>query len=374
MAIAPYPRNPMKLRKLHIEDYKMFKDFDISFVDENDEPLPIVVLAGVNGSGKTTLLEFLYSNFDILHRGDKDYIEYIEFDFRQNKYILKIIGNKPSNTRGMTFAGISELEKAQKIENAKKNKTLIYFLVEVNDSRKLEKEFVKYWYNQVKFYNKRNDEITESLQKFIKESFEGLDLHFTYSHIDEDDNIFFQNDNNEKFKISELSTGEQTLLSKVLYLFLKEYKNQVILIDEPELSLHPKWQNQILKIYKNFALKNECQIIIATHSPHIITNAENQYIRFLEKNNEGNVVAMNDIQAYGRDIEWVLQQMGVTDTRLPKITKRFEEIQELINNQEFDKADDELDKLEYVIGDNDKDILALRNDLAFERMDFEEDN
>ena len=52
----------MKLRKLHIEDYKMFKDFDISFVDENDEPLPIVILAGVNGSGKTTLLESLLSD------------------------------------------------------------------------------------------------------------------------------------------------------------------------------------------------------------------------------------------------------------------------------------------------------------------------
>ena len=56
----------MKLRKLHIEDYKMFKDFDISFVDENDEVLPIVVLAGVNGSGKTTLLEFMANSFDIL--------------------------------------------------------------------------------------------------------------------------------------------------------------------------------------------------------------------------------------------------------------------------------------------------------------------
>ena len=47
----------MKLRKLHIENYKMFKDFDISFVDENDKALPIVVLAGINGTGKTTLLE-----------------------------------------------------------------------------------------------------------------------------------------------------------------------------------------------------------------------------------------------------------------------------------------------------------------------------
>ena len=48
-----------RLRSLHIEDYKMFKDFDIDFVDSDGKPLPIVVLAGVNGSGKTTLLECL---------------------------------------------------------------------------------------------------------------------------------------------------------------------------------------------------------------------------------------------------------------------------------------------------------------------------
>ena len=58
----------MKLRKLHIEDYKMFKDFDISFVDENDEALPIVVLAGVNGSGKTTLI---YEDFKEKTKGKK---------------------------------------------------------------------------------------------------------------------------------------------------------------------------------------------------------------------------------------------------------------------------------------------------------------
>jgi predicted ATP-dependent endonuclease of OLD family len=40
-----------------------------------------------------------------------------------------------------------------------------------------------------------------------------------------------------------------TLLTKVLYLYLSEIKNQVILIDEPEMSLHPNWQNSILELY-----------------------------------------------------------------------------------------------------------------------------
>ncbi len=63
----------MKLRKLHIEDYKMFKDFDISFVDENDKALPIVVLAGVNGSGKTSLLKFMKDFFYTLYDEKYEY-------------------------------------------------------------------------------------------------------------------------------------------------------------------------------------------------------------------------------------------------------------------------------------------------------------
>ena len=51
----------MKIRSLHIEEYKVFKGFDIDFLDLEDKPLPIVVLAGVNGSGKTTLLEYVYN-------------------------------------------------------------------------------------------------------------------------------------------------------------------------------------------------------------------------------------------------------------------------------------------------------------------------
>ncbi|MFK5975864.1 MAG: AAA family ATPase [Sulfurovum sp.] len=59
----------MKLRSLHIEDYKLFKDFDIDFLDLDDKPLPIVVLAGVNGSGKSTLLEFITKEYkeDIIY-------------------------------------------------------------------------------------------------------------------------------------------------------------------------------------------------------------------------------------------------------------------------------------------------------------------
>jgi len=184
-----------------------------------------------------------------------------------------------------------------------------------------------------------------------------------FDKVDADGNIFFRNKKEEIFSIDEISTGEKTLLSKVLYLYLKKIKDSVILIDEPELSLHPAWQNRVLKLYENFAKENNCQIIIATHSPHIIGSAKNEYIRILTE--EG---VINDVLAYGRDIEWVLEEiMGAKSTREESIAKKIKECQELLNEDKYNEAEELIDALEKIIGANDSEILAMRNDIAFWR-------
>ncbi|SEH05490.1 Uncharacterised protein [Candidatus Venteria ishoeyi] len=143
-------------------------------------------------------------------------------------------------------------------------------------------------------------------------------------------------------------------------------KNKIILIDEPELSLHPSWQNRILSIYENFAKKNNSQIILATHSPHIIGSAKNEYIRFLKKSDD-KIEVFHDIVAYGRDIEWVLEEMGVNYTRSKVILEEIKKCQDLLNIEEYDKAEECINKLEGNIGEDDRKIMSLRNSLYFER-------
>ena len=109
------------------------------------------------------------------------------------------------------------------------------------------------------------------------------------------------------------------------------------------------------------------QIIIATHSPHIIASAKNEYLRFLKKDKDGNIVVINDIQAYGRDIEWVLEQMGVKNLRVSEILENFTKCQELLNDEKYDEAEECIDSLEEKIGQNDREIMRLRNALFFER-------
>ena len=67
---------------------------------------------------------------------------------------------------------------------------------------------------------------------------------------------------------------------KVILKFL-DVNNSVILIDEPEISLHPEWQRKIINVYESIGENN--QFIIATHSPHIIGGIESKQLRVLKK-------------------------------------------------------------------------------------------
>ncbi|CDG88782.1 hypothetical protein XBFFL1_240001 [Xenorhabdus bovienii str. feltiae Florida] len=49
--------------------------------------------------------------------------------------------------------------------------------------------------------------------------------------------------------------------------------NSLILIDEPEVCLHPEWQEKYIKLLIDiFKINKKCHFIITTHSPQIIAN------------------------------------------------------------------------------------------------------
>jgi predicted ATPase len=339
-----------KLGSLYVKKYKMFRDFTINFIDVNaKKSLPIIIIiAGENGTGKTTLLEYL---FNYKAEVKDDYI-----------MITKEIDKETvSSKMAKSEIGIREIR-----EEYKKN--VKYMKVSSNNIDNIEEYIADYYIDLAEKKDSFSKALKE-IQNFISKSLNGLELNFNVNRIDyKIKKVYFKKDDSGvEFGIEELSTGEKTLLSKVLSLFFNQVKNQIILIDEPELSLHPRWQNKILKVYEKFAIDNGCQIIIATHSPHIIASAKNKYLRFLKKDKNGNIVVINDIQAYGRDIEWVLEQMGVKSLRVSEILENFTQCQELLNDEKYDEAEECINSLEEKIGQNDREIMRLRNALFFER-------
>lgn len=71
---------------------------------------------------------------------------------------------------------------------------------------------------------------------------------------------------------SGLSSGEQNELILFYKLIFNSQKNDLVLIDEPELSLHISWQNKFIEDIKDIISINELSVVIATHSPDIISN------------------------------------------------------------------------------------------------------
>lgn len=72
--------------------------------------------------------------------------------------------------------------------------------------------------------------------------------------------------------VNKLSSGEQNELILFYELIFKAKENSLILIDEPEISLHISWQNNFINDLKKINEINNLEVLIATHSPDIIGN------------------------------------------------------------------------------------------------------
>ncbi len=78
------------------------------------------------------------------------------------------------------------------------------------------------------------------------------------------------------FSIKDASSGEQSIILSILGIASKIKDNSLVCIDEPEICLHPQWQEKYIEILiKTFEQYKNCHFIIATHSPQIISKLAN---------------------------------------------------------------------------------------------------
>jgi predicted ATPase len=82
--------------------------------------------------------------------------------------------------------------------------------------------------------------------------------------------LLIKKDENEALDLMSLSSGERQLIFIFLKIVNSLTKRTLILMDEPEISLHLKWQEKLIKAILDINKDN--QIIIVTHSPAMIMN------------------------------------------------------------------------------------------------------
>lgn len=96
-------------------------------------------------------------------------------------------------------------------------------------------------------------------------------LMFKRIRLSSSEGIVVMTDENAKLALSELSSGEQEILV-LFYKLIFESDVNLLMIDEPEISLHIAWQKELMENIRSVvALKRDIRVIIATHSPQILS-------------------------------------------------------------------------------------------------------
>lgn len=131
--------------------------------------------------------------------------------------------------------------------------------------------------NTLEEYSKKSENINEKFNVFfnvINNLFRDSNKELYFDKNDK--NVYFRilrkNQKNkymvDRREIKYLSSGELQILTLLSYIAFNP-NNKVIIIDEPELSLHPKWQELFLKSVEKVLPKGS-QLIMATHSPSLV--------------------------------------------------------------------------------------------------------
>ena len=390
----------MKIRNLYITEYKGLRDITLNF-ENNNNVLDLVVLAGVNGSGKTRILESVLRYFqDCLNYKQSNIGAGIFYGEKEKKCISNVQDffyglenfsyyevNNPLYEKHIEIKNkLDILPKIiyvpteinfQKMDVASTTLVQEYKFINIVNTN-LIKDIPSYIATKMisamlKNKNEKVGDVQKKVFNEINEIFENLSIDVKVEDISQDGrNItLFTNSSGDKFDINELSSGEKQLFLRTLAIKMLNPENSIILIDEPELSLHPKWQQRIVDVYRKIGKNN--QIIIATHSPHILGSVKKENIMLLDKNEDGKIVVRTGDElydSYGQPTDRVLKDiMGLETTRNPKVFKLLEEAGELVNKNEYESEEfkTKYKELREILGNKDEDLLLMDMDIQIRK-------
>ncbi len=315
----------MKIEKLSVEKLWDKYSFDIKFNEQ------VTILIGKNGSGKTTILNLLDELLSNGEKNNNYKFDKIKLQFNNDNLIsaeqkeFNIIDEMKKNnniSKDKIKLLFKELEKdiLKKIDSKSKIDYLFLstFDMEIKNEELVHKHYdnsdieteldvllndliTKFKLYQLKLkekVEKINQEFDTKLVEYARDENLNLlkdklleknkNINIIYNNrdifknkineffkntgksikLDENNSIIFKLDDKNSLTPYQLSSGEKQILIIMLSIMLLDNKPTIILMDEPEISLHVEWQMIFIKTL--LELNSNLQIIIATHSPDII--------------------------------------------------------------------------------------------------------
>ena len=336
------------------KDHKVLGNLSLDFRKSDGTPYNTIVIAGENGTGKTSILNSIYSIIKGKPLLNIEKIWYysngVEFEAEPDaSYNIATGFYKRTNrlTGQSTSFTISENSHNERLENdpdEMRRNGCVYSSArsgfktsEVKSSSTSQLDSNKigededFDYTQIKqllvdvhvqdtqdWYELSNDCASDSnpinfiafkkqsrMSRFSKAFDNFFDSSLKFKDIDNNNpkekTIRFIKDN-KLIGIDELSTGEKQIVYRGAYCLRnsRAVENGVVLVDEPELSMHPKWQQKIMEYYRGL-FKSESgqsvQMIFATHSQYLISSAfdDRENVKIIILHNQNGQIVANDV-------------------------------------------------------------------------------
>lgn len=296
----------IRILKVRCKNHYLFGDMEFDFTN-NGHPVDTIIIAGENGVGKSTLLDIIFNltgGYTNLPLGEYEADFLLDEQLTTYKMSVKLYNSR--NTKFEPYIGKNKLisifsdvginyHKEHAIDSVT-SKTLDatfdsqksqanlaqeieQLLIDVQD---IDSNEIAFEVREAKAKGLGIDVINtdKRISRFIKAFNYIFNNKLTWGGITNENGkqIYFYNKFHDNILLSSLSSGEKQIVYRGAYL-LKDsnsLKGATVLIDEPEISLHPEWQKKIMNYYKNiFTDENgiqTSQIFAVTHSPFIIHN------------------------------------------------------------------------------------------------------
>lgn len=281
----------MMLNNISIENFKCFEDESVDFK-------PLTIITGANSSGKSSLIQAILL---LSEHKDLELTRYLHslgsFDDLKNKYVnpshylLKATFNNSITSQLVASKGSEIIDKiadyplvfpnnATYLSANRQTFSEIQNLIpNTKDERKfgIAGEYIASYYD-----NFKDEPIAEYLrkQKAVSYTLEGqlsywlakitninYKLH-TETVSSSSVKVFYKDSDGLFFKPSNIGTGV-SFLSTIIIACLSAQKGNVIIIENPEVHLHPQSQSRLAEFFAFIASKG-VQIIIETHNDHLI--------------------------------------------------------------------------------------------------------
>ena len=172
------------------------------------------------------------------------------------------------------------------------------------------------------------------------------------------------NKNGEHLNLEQLSQGEKLTMAMVgdiarrLSILYPNSENPllgsgIIIIDEAELHMHPKWQRSLIERLNN-TFPN-CQFIYTTHSPLLISDFRDVLCYSLI---DGELLPIN--QMFGLDVNQVLLEAMDTDVRNSEVQNIVDNFREAVSKKDIENSKSYFNKLSLLLPENHIELIKSR--------------